>query len=137
MSRFRSTLITVLVIAGVLTGACSSEGGSEAAATRDDSGIELEVVNIAFKPESVRIDTGTEVVWTNLDESVHHTVTSGTTAGDSVPGVSKGKPARPDGVFDGDLPDASSEFRFTFDKPGTYTYFCRVHPSMTGEVIVE
>jgi plastocyanin len=31
---------------------------------------------------------------------------------------------------------ADATFAFTFDEPGTYAYFCRVHQSMTGEIVV-
>jgi len=119
-------------------GACA--GGSEAgpsAVPDARAATEVAVVNIAYAPETITVETGTEVVWTNEDQSVHHTVTSGIRAKDGVPGVSKGKLERADGTFDGDLPDASSEFRFTFDEAGTYAYFCRVHPSMTGAVVVQ
>lgn len=97
----------------------------------------IAVVNIAFDPETVTVEAGTEVLWVNEDEAVHHTVTSGEPGDNGVPGVSKGKKARPDGTFDGDLPEAPAEFTFTFDKPGTYAYFCKIHPSMTGEIVVE
>lgn len=93
-------------------------------------------MNIAFKPASLEVSVGTEVTWTNMDDQVRHTVTSGEPGDGGVPGVSEGESARPDGTFDGDLPDAGDTFSFTFDEPGTYMYFCRVHPSMTGEVVV-
>ena len=111
---------------------CSDTGG---ASSPSDSA-EIDVVNIAYAPERLEITSGTKVVWTNQDESVRHTVTSGLPAKDAVPGVTEGKAARPDGTFDGDLADASSEFTHTFEEPGTYAYFCEVHPSMTGEIVV-
>lgn len=94
------------------------------------------MVNISFSPATLEISRGTEVTWVNRDDGVHHTATSGLPGDNGVPGVSKGKPARPDGVFDGDLPDAGDQFSFTFDEAGTYAYFCGVHPSMTAKVIV-
>lgn len=127
-------LVAVGLVLG-LSGACAST--PEQPAADGDAPAEVEVVNIAFAPAAITIDTGTEVVWTNQDESVHHTVTSGMPGDNGVPGVSKAKKARPDGAFDGDLPDASSDFAFRFDEAGTYGYFCKIHPSMTGEVIVE
>ena len=108
--------------------AASNEAASDAS--------EVAVVNIAYSPGTITVEAGTEVVWVNEDAAVRHTVTSGIPAEDGVPGVSKGKPARPDGEFDGDLPDGG-EFRFTFERAGTYAYFCKVHPSMTAEVVVE
>ena len=134
MLASRAYASLLLIISAISSAACASVGEP---ARVDRSSTDVEVVNIAYSPATIRIKPGTEVTWVNEDDSVHHTVTSGAPAEDSVPGVSKGKPARPDGEFDGDLPDASSEFRFTFDSAGTYAYFCNIHPSMMGEVVVE
>jgi plastocyanin len=32
--------------------------------------------------------------------------------------------------------DTDEQYSFTFAKPGTYTYFCSIHPKMTGKVVV-
>lgn len=95
------------------------------------------MVNIAYKPSTLEVSTGDTVTWTNEDSGVHHTVTSGEPAGDTVPGVSKGSAAKPDGLFDGDLADAGASFTFTFEEAGTFSYFCNVHPSMTAEIVVK
>ena len=47
------------------------------------------------------------------------------------------KAARPDGMFDEDLPEEGDTFAVTFDEPGTYAYYCDVHASMTGRITVE
>ena len=132
-----SQLIAVLAIFGLAGAACGSTGPSNQPKQSSTTATSVEVVNIAYEPPSLEIEVGTEVVWTNQAEGVRHTATSGVPGEDSVPGVSEGKPSRPDGIFDGDLADASSTFRFTFEDPGTYKYFCRIHPSMTGEIIVD
>lgn len=97
----------------------------------------MAVANIAYTPATLEVAVGDAVTWTSEDEGVHHTVTSGLPPGETVPGVSKGEAAKADGVFAGDLPDAGSSFTFTFEKPGTYAYFCEVHPSMTAEITVD
>jgi plastocyanin len=33
--------------------------------------------------------------------------------------------------------DTGDKFSFTFDRPGTYTYYCSIHPHMTGTVVVQ
>ena len=132
MKGLRRTLLISVVCSGVFAGGCAAEEPERI----KSSAAEIEVVNISYSPATLEIDSGTEVVWINQDEGVHHTATSGLPGDGGVPGVSKPKPAKADGTFDGDLPDVSSEFAFTFDEPGTYAYFCRVHPSMTGEVVV-
>ena len=130
-------LIAALVIFGLAGVACGSPSSSNQPNQPSTATTTVEVVNIAYEPASLEIEVGTEVVWTNQDEGVRHTATSGVPGEDGVPGVSEGKPSRPDGLFDGDLADTSSTFRYTFEDPGTYMYFCRVHPSMTGEIVVD
>jgi predicted secreted protein with PEFG-CTERM motif len=85
-----------------------------------------EANNECFVPYQVSIDPGGEVTWSN-DDTAAHTVTSGTAADG------------PDGNFDSSLFMAGTTFSVKFDdyEPGTYPYFCMVHPWMTGEVIVE
>jgi plastocyanin len=111
----------------------STESASSAAAP---AAAAVEVRNIAFKPASLEVPVGTEVTWTSFDAGVVHTATSGEVGEGGVPGVSDAKPAKPDGVFDGPLEDAGATYSFTFEEPGTYAYFCAVHPSMTGEIVV-
>ncbi|MGH2756691.1 MAG: plastocyanin/azurin family copper-binding protein [Actinomycetota bacterium] len=129
----KSTALSVAVVA-LLLPACST---SERSGAQSDATAQVEVVNISYQPETLQVAIGTEVTWTNMDEGVRHTVTSGRPGDGGVPGVSEGEPPRPDGIFDGDLPDASESFGFTFDEAGTYDYFCRVHPSMTARVVVD
>ncbi len=117
-------------------GAPASDAPSEAAEGDTSSGEEVLLENIAFKPDSLEVAVGTEVTWKNADEGVAHTATSGKGGSNAVPGVSDGKPNKPDGLFDGDLPDAGDTFSFTFEKAGTYPYFCEIHPSMTAEITV-
>jgi len=76
-----------------------------------------------FLPYSLEIWVGDTVSWSN-DDAAAHTVTSGST--------SEG----PDATFDSSLFMSGDIFEFTFDEPGTYPYFCMVHPWMTGEIIV-
>lgn len=84
-----------------------------------------EATNECYIPYQVTIDPGGEVTWSN-DDTAAHTVTSGTAADG------------PDGNFDSSLFMAGTTFSVKFDdyEPGTYPYFCMVHPWMTGEVIV-
>jgi plastocyanin len=76
-----------------------------------------------FDPPEISVKTGTTVVWTNAD-SVSHTVTSGDPS------------AGPSGIFDSNLIKPGDIFSHRFDSVGTTTYFCSVHPWMTGKVTV-
>ncbi len=72
---------------------------------------------------AAQVNVGEEVTWTNQDTEVH-TVTSGTPADG------------PDGLFDSGLIENYMYFYHTFDEPGTYDYFCMIHPWMQGKVVV-
>jgi plastocyanin len=78
-----------------------------------------------YMPGSITIKTGDKVGWINTDEEVH-TVTSGFENN-----TDKGK------QFDSGLLNNNQTFEHTFDKAGTYNYFCTVHPTMTGVVNVK
>jgi len=72
---------------------------------------------------AAQVNVGEKVTWQNKDVEFH-TVTSGTPAGG------------PDGFFDSGLIENYLYFYHTFDTPGTYDYFCMIHPWMTGKMIV-
>ena len=82
-----------------------------------------ETSNACYTPASVTINAGDTVKWDNVDTAAH-TVTSGSPADG------------PSGVFDSSLVMGKASFEHTFDKAGTYDYFCMVHPWMVGNVIV-
>jgi plastocyanin len=95
-----------------------------ATATEAASGMQAKVVmrNIAFLPQEITVKPGTTITWTNED-NFEHTVTSGT----------RGNPT---GLFDEKVP-AGGSFSFTFEKPGPFEYYCRIHNGMHGTVIVQ
>lgn len=82
-----------------------------------------EATNECYIPYEITINVGEEVTWSN-DDSAAHTVTAGS--------ASDG----PSGVFDSSLVMANANYAFTFDKAGSYDYFCMVHPWMVGSVTV-
>ena len=91
-----------------------------AAATPDTKTVEVAIDNFAFSPREITIAAGTRVTWVNHDD-VPHTATSSV------------KPR----AFDSGALDTDDTFSFVFKTPGTYEYFCAVHPHMTGKVIVK
>ena len=72
-----------------------------------------------FQPATIRVKAGEEVSWTN-NAAMPHTVTG-----------------RDDGNLASQRLNQGSVFSHTFEQPGTYNYYCALHPSMTGVVIVE
>jgi amicyanin len=79
---------------------------------------EVKIDNFSFSPATLEIKAGTTVTWTNADD-IPHTVVSN------------------DKVFKSKVLDTDQKFSFTFDKPGTYPYFCSLHPKMTAKVVVQ
>jgi plastocyanin len=73
--------------------------------------------NSTFVPGRVQIAAGTTVVWKNDDQLIH-TVTAN------------------DKSFDSGLMEPGKTYRRTFDRPGTYAYYCMPHPFMKGVVVV-
>ncbi len=80
--------------------------------------------NECYLPTDVVVSVGDEVIWSN-DDTVLHTVTSGTTQDDE-----SGE------NFDSGLFDPDETFSVIFDEVGVYPYFCTVHPWKTGSVTV-
>jgi predicted secreted protein with PEFG-CTERM motif len=77
-----------------------------------------------YLPYSYSTSVSSAVTWRN-DDSAAHTVTAGSSADG------------PSGVFDSSLFMAGTTFSHQFDSPGTYPYFCMVHPWMEGIVKVQ
>jgi plastocyanin len=77
----------------------------------------VEIVDFAYDPDPVRVQTGGKVIWQNMD-SAPHTATAD------------------DGSFDTGTLEEGKLKSETFKEPGTYTYFCSIHPTMHGTVEV-
>lgn len=79
--------------------------------------IPIKIGNFTFGPQELKVKAGTTVTWTNEDD-IPHTVVS--------PNNFRSKVLDTDGTYS-----------FTFTTPGSYKYFCSLHPHMTGTIIVE
>lgn len=132
--RFALALVTIAALAGACGG--SSDPADDAGGnSREAATTQAEITAFRYQPNPLEIELGTTVTWTNNDD-IDHTVTSGKQEGDSVPGVSEGSPAEPDGAFRGVLSSKGTTFEFTFTEAGEFPYFCEIHAGMTGIVIV-
>jgi plastocyanin len=115
---------TVMVIVACMAAGCSYSPTPATPATPTASsggGNTITIKNFAFGPSTLTVKTGTVVTWVNNDGATH------TIASDA------GSPA----AFSSDPLSPGASFAFTFSKPGTYSYHCSIHPSMTGTVIVQ
>ena len=72
----------------------------------------------AYEPNPIEISAGISVAWTN-DDRVSHSVTA------------------INGEFNSGIMQASDIFEHTFDKVDSYDYYCMLHPSMVGRVLVQ
>jgi plastocyanin len=80
--------------------------------------VEVKIDNFVFNPQTITVKAGDTVTWVNHDD-IPHTATSKT------------------GVFRSKALDTDDKFSFTFATPGTFAYFCALHPHMTGSIVVE
>lgn len=130
----RRIVAVAAILLPVALSACGSDGAdSSTAAPRPDraSGAEVRLKLIAFKPSALRVNADAAVTWIQSDPG-SHTVTSGTVT----PG-SSGVTVEADGRFASGELTTGERFRFTFDEPGTYPYYCEIHPAtMRGAVTV-
>lgn len=78
----------------------------------------LDIVSHGFSPQTLHIEPGDTIIWTNRD-SISHTVTS-----DSGNELSSGNI------------DPSQNYIHTFNNDGFYSYHCSIHPDMTGTIVV-
>jgi plastocyanin len=88
-------------------------------ARADNTPTAVSIDNFTFTPPSLTVKAGTTITWTNKDDIPH-----GIASADNAFAKSKAL-------------DTDDSFSFTFTKPGTYQYFCYVHPHMTGTIVVE
>jgi plastocyanin len=89
---------------------------SQMSAARCEDSI-ITIDNFSFSPAQLVVKAGTNVTWKNQDD-IPHTV------------VSAGK-------FKSKALDTDDSYSFTFTAAGDYTYFCSLHPHMTGTIKVE
>ena len=83
-----------------------------------------------FNPSPLSVKAGDTVIWRNDDVEIH-TVTSSDPSSNSLAMTNKNR------ELDSGPLNPRQTFEHTFEKPGNYNYFCMIHPSMTGEVVVD
>lgn len=96
---------------------------SDATADASTGAAAVDIDDFRFVPETITVAVGDEVTWTNQD-ATRHTVTAGS-----------GDEPQPD-TFDLDVEAQGDTVSHTFDEPGSYAYFCELHPFMVGTVEV-
>jgi len=110
--------LAVAVVVGLAAFATRPRFFAAAAQQAQPANAEVKIDNFSFGPASLTVAAGTTVTWINRDD-IPHTVVS------------------EDKLFKSRVLDTDEKFSFTFAKPGTFGYFCSLHPKMTGKVVVQ
>jgi plastocyanin len=108
----------ILLVAGFDQATGSWKRTNAMPVSKPEMAVEVKIDNFSFSPAVLEIKAGTKVTWTNADD-IPHTVVSN------------------DQVFKSKALDTDEKFSFTFDKAGTYPYFCSLHPKMTAKIVVQ
>jgi plastocyanin len=113
LSHIRPALAVSFLIATSVVAAPAFADVAKPAAT-------VVIDNFSFSPAQLSVAAGSTVTWENHDD-IPHTIVN-----DATPRDFKSPPV-----------DSGEKFSQTFVKPGTYRYFCSLHPHMTGTIIVK
>jgi amicyanin len=114
-SILRLGLAGLVIVALMMAGRASSSGVN---ATEEKPATEIKIDNFSFSPSAITVAVGSTVRWTNHDDVPHNVVND-------------------DKSIKSKTMDTDENFSYTFTKPGTYSYFCSIHPKMTGKVVVQ
>jgi plastocyanin len=83
----------------------------------------ITIKNFAFTPRTITVKMGSTVRWENQDSSPHRIIFIDKDGQDT--------------SLDSSVLSSTQAWSQIFYKPGTYPYYCKIHPEMTGTVIVE
>jgi plastocyanin len=108
----RATFAALVAVALALPG-----GLIVSTAVRADDATQVVIKTFKYGPKDITVSVGTTVTWLNKDNEVHTVVSK-------------------NGKFRSSALDTDDSFTFTFTEPGTYAFFCSLHPQMTGTVTV-
>ena len=78
---------------------------------------EVAIDNFNFAAPTITVPVGATVTWTNRDDVPHNVVST-------------------DNAFKSPVLDTDQKFSHMFETPGTFKYYCSLHPRMTGQIVV-
>ena len=79
--------------------------------------VAVTIINFSFRPAQLTVSAGTRITWTNHDSDPHTVVNLART-------------------LHSEALDTDGTFSHVFTKPGTYAYYCGIHPYMHGTLVV-
>ncbi len=116
--KTKTWIFGIAVLMAALSLGRPSNTFGAAPADKPASEVAIKIDNFSFSPATITVPAGTTIRWTNRDD-IPHTVVS------------------EDKTFKSKVLDTDEQFTYTFTKPGTYSYFCSIHPKMTAKVVVQ
>ncbi|HVO56829.1 MAG TPA: cupredoxin family copper-binding protein [Dongiaceae bacterium] len=116
LAFFLAAVSVTVVARGSLAGRLRPLAASAAAPA--DPATQVTIDNFSFAPRDITVAPGTTITWKNRDD-IPHTVVSD------------------DKSFKSRALDTDDSFSYKFEKPGSYPYFCSLHPKMTAKVVVQ
>lgn len=121
----KKTLIVLTLISVLFLTACSSPADTET--TPEESSIQnistpteattsVDILEFKFVPDTLEINVGESVIWEHNDKVTHKIVFP---------------------AFESDNMERGDTFTHTFDTSRTYEYYCSIHPTMRGVIVVK
>jgi len=102
----------------VVDSSLAMASASQAALEKTANTAEIKIDNFSFTPKLLTVGVGTTVTWTNHDDIPHNVLST-------------------QKKFSSPVLDTDQAFSFRFQETGNYPYFCKIHPTMTGTIVVE
>jgi plastocyanin len=113
----KRNLSLALTLALIVVGFTAYSRRAHAHATTMDAN-EIVIQNFAFEPSTLTVKLGEKVTWVNRDDEPHTATAT-------------------DKRFNSKTLENGDRFSTEFNAPGTYKYYCALHPKMTGQIIVK
>ena len=134
-------LLITLVVTLILVGAACSQtnnnsNGSvptpptdskstDTAGVTNPKTVDVNIADFAFSPSVITVKMGDTVRWTNQEKATHKVASNPHPTHTDLPGLVS------------TILNLGESYSYTFDKKGTWSYHCHLHPGMTGQIIVE
>ena len=113
-----SAIASVMIFVGTASQAQHENGPGKLVAAATDAAPQVMIDNFVYSPVPLTVKVGTTVTWVNHDD-IPHTVDS------------------THGKFKSAALDTDDKFEFHFTEAGEYPFYCRIHPKMTGKIVVQ
>jgi plastocyanin len=118
-ARTRCKLLYAMLVTTLLPGNPADALAFDTSPPKGVKVYHIAIHNFAFEPKNLTVAVGTYVVWTNRDEEPHVVTSAGALFASSA------------------ALDTGDNHVVRFSKPGSYVYFCSIHPMMVGTITVK